>query len=106
MYKVYLIKTDDRYKIGYTRRSVETRIKEFKTGNSNDFKIISVFESKWATKIEANLHNRFKSSNLGGEWFNLSPDIDFNFTKICQDLHDTFELLSQNNTWIIDKSIL
>jgi hypothetical protein len=106
MNKVYLIKTQDditRYKIGYTKRSVEKRIKEFKTGNSNDFQIVSVFESNWATKIEANLHVRFKSKNIGGEWFSLSEQEVVNFYTECQKLHDIFDLLSKNNTWVINR---
>ena len=106
MYKVYLIKTQDditRYKIGYTKRSVEKRIKEFKTGNSNDFQIVSVFESNWGTKIESSLHKRYQMNRIGGEWFTLSEQEVVNFYTECQKLHDIFDLLSNSNTWVIDR---
>lgn len=106
MIKVYLISTngdDKRYKIGYTKRKVEQRVKEFKTGNSNEFEIISVFESKWASKIEAALHKRFGSTKIEGEWFYLDDVVVEEFTYECQKLHNIFELLNNQNTYIIDR---
>ena len=106
MMKVYLICNgieDKRYKIGYTKRKIEQRLKEFKTGNSSDFEIISFFESKWATKIESALHKRFDSSKIEGEWFYLKEHDILEFTSECQKLHDIFELLNTQNTWVIDK---
>ena len=49
--KIYLIsaKIDDsdgiftRYKIGFTKRDVESRIKEFRTGNCSEFIIIHIY---------------------------------------------------------------
>ena len=45
MYSVYLICAEiggeKVHKIGYTRRTPEQRIKEFKTGNASDFYIIT-----------------------------------------------------------------
>ena len=64
MVKVYLLECDHRYKIGYTRNSIDKRIKQMKTGNHQDLKVIASFESKWGTKIEAHLHNRFKNKKL------------------------------------------
>jgi len=106
MYKVYLISTIEekpRFKIGYTRRLVEQRIKSFKTGNSSDFEILEVFESKWGTKIEANLHRKFKPKKIDGEWFYLDEIDILDFNKQCQDVHNMFELLNTQNTWIIDR---
>lgn len=106
MYKVYLISSgldEKQYKIGYTRRSVEERIKEFKTGNSNDIEIVSVFESKWGTKIEAYLHRIFKHKKISGEWFNLSENDVLNFKVHCEKTHNNFELLVSENSYIIDR---
>ena len=105
MYKVYLIKNlaDNQYKIGYTRRSVEQRIREFKTGNCNELKVIHEFESKWGTKIEATLHRRFKWKKIQGEWFDLEKYEVDNFINECQKLHQNFEILSQTNSFIIEK---
>ena len=106
MYKVYLISCGDinkQYKIGYTRRKVEERLKEFKTGNSNPLEIISVFESKWGTKIEASLHRKYKYNKIDGEWFNLDETEVTNFVTNCKKQHDLFDLVNNNNTYIIDK---
>ena len=111
--KIYLISStinnETFYKIGITRQNIENRLRQLKTGNPATLNIINYFESKWASKIEANLHSRFSSYNVEGggtEWFSLTPETISNFTNICQKLHETFQLLSINNTWIIDKKIL
>ena len=56
MYKVYLVSSEINnkklYKIGYTRREIQDRIREFKTGNASNFEVVSYFESKWGTKIQ------------------------------------------------------
>lgn len=106
MYRVYLISSgldEKQYKIGYTRRKVEERIKEFKTGNSNNLEIISVFESKWGTKIEAYMHRLFKSKLINGEWFNLSNDDVKNFYYYCEKTHNNIELMVNKNSYIIDR---
>lgn len=105
MYKVYLIKNldDDQYKIGYTRRTVEKRIKEFKTGNCNQLKVIHEFESKWGTKIEASLHRRFKYKKIAGEWFKLEKEEVDNFIPECQKLHQNFDILNLTNSFVMEK---
>ena len=105
-YKVYLISSGDfekQYKIGYTRRDVEDRVKEFKTGNSNNLEIISVFESKWGTKIESSLHRKYKTKKIDGEWFDLNQEDVDSFKLECERIHDMFELISNQNTYIIDR---
>ena len=105
MYKVYLISTgesDRRYKIGFTRNQVEKRVKQFKTGNSSGFIIHGVFESKWGTKIESTLHRKYMMNRVSGEWFYLDKsDVD-GFVDQCKRLHDTFELLTKENSWVIE----
>lgn len=106
MNTVYLIASgvdEKQYKIGYTKRPVEERIKEFKTGNSNDLEIISIFESKWAVKIESYLHRLFKSKRIKGEWFNLSNDDIKSFHECCEKTHNNIELLATKNSYIIDR---
>lgn len=107
---IYLISSEINnntlYKIGITRNDVKKRLKQLKTGNAATLSIVNQFDSKWAFKIEANLHSRFSSNNISGEWFSLTPEIVSDFTNICEKLHETFEFLAVNNTWIIDKKIL
>ena len=108
--KIYLISSeinnDILYKIGITKRDVNKRLKQLKTGNPATLNIINVFESKWATKIEANLHVSYDSKRIVGskEWFSLNNEDVKNFTSRCQQIHDNFEVLSKENTWFIDKN--
>ena len=107
MFNIYLISSEINghklHKIGYTRRSIETRIKEFKTGNASDFEIVDSFHSKWGTKIEAQLHKIFKQKKQSGEWFNLD-DFDIRlFRENCEKIHNNLEIISNNNTYYLDK---
>lgn len=99
MVNVYLICAeigDERlYKIGYTRREVEKRVKELKTGNAADFYIVDSFKSKWGTKIEASLHRSFNLKKVNGEWFNLTNEDVSQFKNRCELLHKNFEIVSQ-----------
>ena len=104
MNKVYLISCGEgQFKIGVTRRDVSKRIKELKTGNSNPFHVISVFESKRARKIENTLHGRFKHKLLDGEWFNLDQEEVNNFTRYCISIHENLEYITKTNTWVEEK---
>jgi hypothetical protein len=107
MFNIYLISSEINghklHKIGYTRRSVETRVKEFKTGNASEFEIVDSFHSKWGTKRESQLHKIFKQKKQSGEWFNLD-DNDINlFRENCEKIHNNLELISNNNTYYMDR---
>ena len=110
MLKVYLIscgEDDDKiYKIGYTKNTIEKRIKQLKTGNHQDFKVESVYETKWATKMEAVFHNRFKHSKVSGEWFRLEPEVVKNFMKDCESLSLYYEDLLKNSTFSNPKTFM
>jgi len=102
MYNIYLVSTlsdsGKIYKIGYTKRSVEKRVKEFTTGNSNDFTIEQVFTcDKYGTKIEALLHKRFSTCKIKGEWFNLTDDDASNFILTCEKIESNFKALESND---------
>jgi hypothetical protein len=105
MYKVYLIKnlTENHYKIGYTRRRVEQRLKEFRTGNSSDLDVVAVFESQWGTKIEASLHRRYKWNKINGELFQLSEEDVEGFTVTCMRLHQNFSILNESNSYVRER---
>jgi hypothetical protein len=103
---VYLISAEisgsKLHKIGYTRRTIDKRIKEFKTGNASEFFVIESFKSKWGTKIESRLHKLFKNKLVSGEWFNLNEDDVYSFIETCQTIHDNYELLSES-TYYLEK---
>ncbi len=107
MYNVYLICSEiegkNLYKIGYTRREIEKRIKEFRTGNASEFYLVDSFQSKWGTKIEAQLHKFFKSKKIRGEWFDLSKEDIQKFKSYCESIHFNLDLISTNNTYYLDK---
>lgn len=107
MYKIYLISSEidgsKVYKIGFTKRDINKRVKEFKTGNSTDLIIESFFVSKWAKKIEKALHRHFREFKINGEWFRLEQKHLADFLRICQITHDNIELLDKYNTWILEK---
>jgi hypothetical protein len=107
MTNIYLICADidgeKLHKIGFTKRKIETRLKEFKTGNAADLYLVDSFKSKWGTKIEANLKRKFKIYNISGEWFNLPQEDVHSFNGYCQTLHDNFEFITEHNTYYLDK---
>ena len=92
------------HKIGYTRRKIEERIKEFETGNASDIYIVDSFTSKWGSKIEARLHDLFKIKKIRGEWFLLNDDDILKFKKQCEIFHNNFEFISTHNTYYLEKN--
>lgn len=107
MYNVYLISSEIEnsilYKIGYTKRDVNVRIKEFTTGNCSDLNIVSSFRSKWGTKIESSLHRMFESKRVKNEWFKLDVDDVLGFDNLCKTIHDNFDIIQELNTYVMDK---
>lgn len=107
MYKIYLISahhTDGPYyKIGWTKRDPNKRLKELKTGNSQELSLIDVFESKWGPRIESNLHRHYHNFRCEGEWFKLETDQVSQFKEICQRNHDIFELMASENSWFQER---
>lgn len=102
MYSIYLISSEYEnmkfYKIGWTKRDPNKRLKELKTANSQNLKIEKVFQSKYGPRIEANLHRRFNNKRCNGEWFELSNEDVNKFENICKKENDIFEfLLSEND---------
>lgn len=97
---VYLIGEIDnngRYKIGSTKaKDVNKRLKQLQTGNSSELYIKESFETEQPFKLEKMLHNHFKSSNLTGEWFELSEDDTKAFRGICEDKMKVIESLKDN----------
>ena len=107
MYNVYLISSEINnkklYKIGYTKRDVEKRIKEFKTGNASCFEIVDIFTSTWGVKIEKTLHKHFNNFKVEGEWFDLNENQIKEFDRLCKITHENLEVLEKYNTYIIDR---
>lgn len=97
---VYLIgerENKGKYKIGSTRgKDVNNRLKQLQTGNSSELFIKDSFETSHPFKLEQMLHNRFKSLNLIGEWFELSETDTEQFKTICEEKEHIISVLKNN----------
>ena len=92
MKKVYLLKTDEYYKIGIAN-NVNRRISQLQTGNSRVIKLVDCYESLYASKIEGTLHNKFAYARKEGEWFDLSLKDEVDFLKECHRIESNIKLL-------------
>jgi hypothetical protein len=97
---VYLIGEIDnkgRYKIGSTKaKDVNKRLKQLQTGNSSELFIKEYYETEHPFKLEKMLHNHFKSSNLIGEWFELSESDTEAFKGVCEEKEKIISSLKDN----------
>ena len=97
---VYLIGEIDnkgKYKIGSTRaKDINKRLKQLQTGNSSELYIKESYEKEHPFKLEKMLHNHFKSSNLIGEWFELSESDTEAFRGICEEKEKIISCLKDN----------
>ena len=76
--KVYLlVNEEEKYKIGFTNRDINKRIKELQVGSSSEMRVVHEYESDYARQIETVLHRLYKSKRISGEWFQLTNDIVF-----------------------------
>ena len=97
VYLIGEIGNEGRYKIGSTRaKKVATRLKQLQTGNANELYIKESYETEYPFKIEKMLHNHFKSSNLMGEWFELSESDVEAFKGVCEEKKKVIESLKDN----------
>jgi hypothetical protein len=97
---VYLIGARDlpgRYKIGSTRgKNVNKRLKQLQTGSSSELYIKESYETEHPFKLEKMLHKHFESSNLIGEWFELSEADTKAFKTLCENKEKVIESLKDN----------
>jgi len=109
VYNVYLISSflegDICYKIGYSKRNPNQRIREMKTGNASELEVVESFKSKWGTQIEAKLHRIFQDKKISGEWFRLTAYDISQFKKLCEQTHNSFEILSKDNSWFQESNL-
>ena len=52
------------YKIGVTKRNINKRLNELKTGNPATLYVIHTFNSKYAPKIERHFHQSKQTKNI------------------------------------------
>ena len=83
VYFIFQNGTDDKCKIGSTKRSIDQRVSELQTGNPDKLyvyrQLYTINHKQWETY----LHFTLKFKHIDGEWYNLTKkDVD------C--IHDTF----------------
>ncbi|MDY0268800.1 GIY-YIG nuclease family protein [Trichloromonas sp.] len=101
MPKVYLLKMiDDNspiYKIGYTKSTVNSRLKNLQTGCPNKIIIVDEYQSDYSKIIEKTLHNIYRHKKVNGEWFKLDIYDEVNFINNCKKYETINIYLNENN---------
>lgn len=72
--KVYLVKSKNHYKIGVTKKSIDSRIKQLQTGSPYKIYLIKKWELNEIYELERKMHKEFKVNNSIGEWFLFKED--------------------------------
>jgi hypothetical protein len=85
---VYLIEFENRYKIGVSK-NIPKRIKNFNTAHASPCKIVAII--KGDKVLETELHERFATHRLNGEWFIKRPHI----LKFVANLPDAYVFLPE-----------
>jgi len=99
---IYLIQSleNSYYKIGVSKHP-QKRIKEHQTGNPSPTKLIEVYPSDFAYKIEKVLHRRYAYLKKEGEWFDLSIAIEVSFINECKKIEENILFIEKNGTVFI-----
>lgn len=97
VYLIGEIGKEGKYKIGSTKaKDVKKRLNQLQTGNSSELFIKESYETEHPFKLEKMLHNHFKSSNLIGEWFELSESDTEAFKGVCEEKEKIISSLKNN----------
>ncbi len=98
---VYLLedwRNDERaFKIGFTTKSVDNRVKQLQTGNSATIIIVSKYETNNYLKVEKKLHQLFASEHKRGEWFSLTDEKALTFLYECVKADNLINYLLKHN---------
>lgn len=99
---IYLIQSleDSYYKIGVSKHP-KKRLLEHQTSNPSQLKLIEIYQTNLAYKIESILKRRYSYAKKQGEWFDLSMDIEVNFKKICEKIEENIVFLKKNGNVFI-----
>ena len=99
--RIYLFRNGElKYKIGFTSRSIDKRMKEVQTGSSSELTVAGEFESEYASRIETAMHNLYSAYNTSGEWFALPEQEVVMFKERARKMHENFRFLEESgNIW-------
>lgn len=100
---VYMLQNtyDETYKIGFTTKSVEARVKQLSTGAAKKIIVVQYFKSIHYKKIEKYLHRYFKHAHDRGEWFILTDEEVNNFIPVCEQVEEINNILIKRNNFFI-----
>jgi hypothetical protein len=92
---------NERHKIGITRNSVEKRIKQLQTGNSNKIQCLHSFQTEHFFKVEGWLHKKygFQKTETKNEWFQLTNEQVASFMDDCTEIEKKVIYLLENNSF-------
>ena len=83
------------YKIGFTKNTIQSRIKPLQTGNAYEITELYKFKTKYR-RLESAIHQHYKIDRMKGEWFSLDIQDVKNFLVICERLEKGFDALREN----------
>jgi len=99
---IYLIQSLENgyYKVGVSKHP-QRRIEQLQTGNSSELKLIEVYQSEQAHKVEKILQNRLLPFRKVGEWFDMPMASIANFGRECQKIEEMIIFLKKNDNVFI-----
>jgi hypothetical protein len=106
-YVYLLLEIDDlgneRHKIGFTKNPPEQRLRQLKTGNPNQVRVLNSYISPNYVKVEAMLHKRYQAqrTEAKNEWFHLTDEQVLRFLDTCKEADDLISFMVKNNTFYL-----
>lgn len=96
---VYLLgdwEKDGIYKIGVTKGTIERRIKKLQTGNSGEIFMCDYYKTEHPFFIERQLHLKYQSKKVSGEWYQLTNEEALDFKNVCRSVENLIEIMKDN----------
>lgn len=87
------------FKIGFTTKPIEERVKSMQTGNSDEIIVCHTVHTEHYLKLEKLLHNFYCPSHKRGEWFSITDEEALNFKNICDEKISLIKYLEKNNVF-------
>ena len=99
---IYLIQSleDGYYKIGVSKHP-KKRVKQLQTGNSSELKLVEVYQSEHAHKVERSLQRRYSYLKKEGEWFDLGISEEISFLTDCKQINESIDILKKSGNVFI-----
>lgn len=99
---IYLIQSIETgfYKIGISKNP-NKRIESLQTGNSSELKLITSYQTEFASQIEKTLHRKYLPCQKVGEWFDLELLNEVHFIDDCKKIEQNLLFLKKNNNVFI-----